>query len=189
MLFPEAGRSRNPFARTAEDQSRIADFTHEILPLYLRVLATVKPNDWSALLQTLQRQAKVVERAALWSMQALFPSDPVFVGPIVAADVIAAGFVAADERFKRLVQSLGDESAGSFKLPEFTWGPGVEKMVQWAKTVKMVKRPKWRSRLQSAADDKKSTSSSGSGGSAKSKWYYAVARGYKVGVFDKWFGE
>ena len=41
-------------------------------------------------------------------MQAEFVTDPIFVGPIVAADVMAAGFYAAERRFHNLVQAIND---------------------------------------------------------------------------------
>ena len=44
VLFADAGRSRNPYSRTMEDQRRIADFTHEMMYKYLRIFVTIKPE-------------------------------------------------------------------------------------------------------------------------------------------------
>ena len=84
VLFAEAGRSRNPFPRTAAEQDAIANFTHEMMRLWLRVAATVKKADWMGRMKELQRKAKLIALAAKWAMQQQFPHDPVFVGPIVA---------------------------------------------------------------------------------------------------------
>ena len=64
--------------------------------------------------------------------------DPVFVDPIVVADVMAAGFTAAEARFNRIVQAIRDGVEDDLVLGEFSWGNGVEKMVAWANQVHSV---------------------------------------------------
>ena len=54
-----------------------------MLKKYLGVLITVQPEQWSGLLEDLQRKAKLVQKAALWAIQ----TDSVFIGPVVASDV------------------------------------------------------------------------------------------------------
>ena len=184
VLFEDAGRSRNPYARTKQDQDRIAVFTHKMIELYLRVYATVKPEDWAALIKDLQQKARAVQQAALWTMQAEFPADPVFVGPIVAADIVAAGLRFADARFRALAQASADGD-NSFSCGAFSWGSAVDTFARWASSVQRCARPKLRSKLQSADDD---TDASSSRSSKKSKWVYGVARGKKTGTFMKWSG-
>ena len=60
VLFADAGRSRNPYSRTAEDQGRIAEYAHDMSRLFLRIYATMKPEDWMPLVASLQRQTKLV---------------------------------------------------------------------------------------------------------------------------------
>lgn len=183
VLFTDAGRARNPYPRTAQDQRRIVNYTHDMTRLYLRILATVTPEDWASLVQSLQRQAKSVQRAAMWAMQKEFVSDQVFVGPIVAADVMAAGFEAADARFKAMIRAVSDNSEDELDLGEFSWGEGVENFTTWAKTVSLCKRPSVRKKLSSAEDDSGSQSSNVS---KKLPWWYGVARGKEVGSFEDW---
>ena len=185
VLFADAGRSRNPYSRTSAEQVNIANYIHAMLKKYLAVRVTVDASRWATLLHELQRKAKLVQKAALWAMQAEFMADPVFVGPIVAADIIAAGLTAAERRFTLMTHALADGDEG-FKFGEFSWGTEVEGFVAWAKTVRMCPRPKLRTKLQSATSDDGSATSSKSG---KSKWAYGVARGKEEGTFFDWHGK
>ena len=83
VLFADAGRTRNPCYRTEATQIDIASYTHEMLKKYLAVYVTVKPEQWSGLLDDLQQKAKLVQRAAMWAMQPEFVADPVFINPVV----------------------------------------------------------------------------------------------------------
>ena len=141
---------------------------------------------WTKHVQDLQKKTAVIEKAALWAVQAQFLKDPVFTGPIVAADIMAAGFYEAEKRFQQMVDVMSEGKDTEFDLPDFSWGAAIGTLLNWAKRVKIVNRPKLRTRLESAVDEETSVSSKGSG---KSTWYYGVARGKSVGVFDKWFGK
>ena len=158
VLFADAGRSRNPYNRTEAEQNNIAEFTHDMLKKYLAVRATVKTAQWAPLMQELQCKAKLVQKAALWAMQSEFMADPVFVGPIVAADIIAAGLKSAEARFSRVAQALADGN-DDFQFGEFSWGAEVQSFVTWAKTVRLCPRPKLCTKLQSATDDEGSSAS------------------------------
>ena len=96
---------------------------------------TVKPEKFKACLLQLQEKAKLVQNAAMWTMQAEFRADPVFVGPIVAADIIVAGFKFASGRFCRMTQAIADGESASFKFEKFSWGRAVEAFAAWAATV------------------------------------------------------
>ena len=142
VLFEDAGRGRNPYPRTAKEQELIALFAHEMMRLWLRVAATVKKSDWMGHMQELQRKAKLVASAAKWAMQKEFPGDPVFVGPVVAADIVASGLIAADIRFRRMVQFVSaNADDGERKLPGFSWGEAVDTFVEWANGVAIQATP------------------------------------------------
>ena len=47
-------------------------------------------------LKDLQKRAKLIAQAATWASQEFFPANPIFFGPVVEADVVYAGFIAAD---------------------------------------------------------------------------------------------
>ena len=192
VLFADAGRSRNPYPRTAREQRDIAGFARDMITKYLRIYATVKPEVWAEQVQRLHRYAKVVQKAAVWAMQAEFVADPIFVGPIVAADIVAAGFNAAEKRYQLLVQAINDGEDGDVDLGIFSWGTAVEKFVEWAKTVRTVKRPAVRNQLRSALSDAdNSHKSQSSSGSKKLTWWYGVARGKhdKHGTYQDWDGK
>lgn len=198
VLFPDAGRSQNPYPRTALEQRTIASFVHEMLRLWLRVGATMSKVQWSEHMQVLQRQAKVVAQASRWAVQQQYPNDPVFAGPIMAADIVASALSTADLRFRRMME-LVHEDDGTGKLADFSWGLGVEKFVEWAQGITMASTPPLRTKDGPHREDDKETVASrassqsrtsnksrSSNRSEKLEWHYAVGRGEKEGVWNKW---
>ena len=102
---------------------------------------------------------------------------------------MAAGFVAAERRFHKLVQAINDGEDAEIDLGEFSWGEKVEAFVAWAKTVRSMKRTAIRNQLHSAsADEAKSHQSNSSSESKKLPWWYGVARGKhdQHGTFQDW---
>ena len=155
-------------------------------------------DKWIIHLQELQRKAQLIARAAKWAVQRQYPHDPVFAGPIVAADVVASALTTADVRFRSMVQFVSSTDEGSKKLSPFSWGSTLQVFVDWARTVRMVSTPPLQKPSGKAGADaasvsskssrlsNRSKSSSGTKTSTKSAWYYAVARGKVQGVFTSW---
>ena len=88
----------------------------------------------------------------MWAMQAGFVADPIF-GPIVTADIVSAGFSAAEQRYQLLVQAINDGEDDDIDLGFFSWGTGVETFVAWAKTVRTVNHPPVHNQLRSTLSD------------------------------------
>ena len=68
--------------------------------------SAVKPEAFDAFVKKLRVIVKKVERAARWTVQKEFPDYPVFVGPLVCADIMLAGFTFAEERYHHQVGRL-----------------------------------------------------------------------------------
>ena len=178
VLFADAGRSRNPYVRTAEEQRVIADYTRTVLRSWLKVRATIADKaKWLQHLRDLQRRAKVIAQAAMWSMQTKFSAYPIFAGAIVAADVMAAGLNFAAGRFAFMAAKVADDPDESVTFDAFSWGPAVDTMTDWAKTVALVKRPQLISKALSASKASAKADSVSSSASSKSGWFYGIARG------------
>ena len=73
VLFADAGRSRNPYQRTAQEQAAIAAYARSMLRMWLRVGATVSKDKWIIHLKELQRKAQLIARAAKWAVQRQYP--------------------------------------------------------------------------------------------------------------------
>ena len=234
VLFEDAGRSRNPYRRTAEQQARIGAYVQKMAVLWIRVKAAVKTSAFNAFVKKLRVIAKLVERAARWTVQKEFPEYPVFIGPLVCADIMLAGFTFAEERYHHQVGRVMQNSQEARNLEPVSVGPVIGRLEQWAKSVKKAKRPspvKRKAAVKAAAkiaasasetplwdeaasapsavaknltftpkaiqsDAKGTERTRGAAASAKVKtepvssgkksMFYAVARGFKTGVFSSW---
>ena len=140
VLFHDAGRSQNPYRRTAEQQARVGVYVQKMVVLWVRVKAAVSTEQFDAFFNTLCAVANRVENAARWAVQRTFQSYPVFVGPLVAADIIVAGFKAAESRYDHQVGRVMQNSMEAKNVKDLSVGPVIERLDKWAKTVKKQKR-------------------------------------------------
>ena len=140
VVFAEAGRARNPFKRSAEQQERIGAYVQRMAVLWVRVKAAVEPAMFETFVRKLQEIARRVENAARWTVQKAFPAYPVFVGPLVCADVMLAGFAAAEERYHHQVGRVMQNSQEARDRSHVTVSPVLQRLDKWAKTVKPVRR-------------------------------------------------
>ena len=158
ILFADAGRSKNPYRRTAEQQAKIGAYVMEMAVLFVRVRAAVLGDAHiNPFMQKLRDVAKRVQDAAKWAVQRAFPDHPVFVGPLVAADIMLAGFKYAEARYHHQVSRAMGANSDTRDLSHLYWGPAVEQLSQWARTVKPVKRvsPKRKTKAQRQAISQK----------------------------------
>ena len=203
VLFQDAGKSRNPHARSKREQHVICMYVQTLLPLWLRVRATVAGQDeWVDSMKALQKMAKQVARASTWALQSALPEDPVFVGSIVQADIMYAAFKFADSRFRLILDAIDrgvDHSPGAF-----SWGAHVNSFYDWADQQHAVSRPPFRSsppsetgeasrlRTNSTASNTSHTSAASDSSrfdmevEPKGKWWYGVGRGVVCGVYRQW---
>ena len=157
VLFADAGRSKNPYKRSAEQQARIGAYVLRMVVLFIRVRAAVPQVRFNPFVVKLRAVARRVEDAAKWSAQRAFPEYPVFVGPIVAADIMLAGFGFAEKRYhhqvSRVMQDLQEPRDESI----LDFGPVVRAFDEWARAVKPARRvsPMKLSKRQQRAVSKK----------------------------------
>ena len=79
------------------------------------------------------------ETSVVNCVQAAFPLDPVFRGPVNAADFLCAGFAHA-ANWVNTYFAQKDADADAF-IPPFSWGPGVDHMGFICLDIKEFKRP------------------------------------------------
>ena len=136
VLFEDAGRSQNPHVRTKKEQNAISMYVKQALRAYVRVRATISAHEFKAHMKELAIMARTVATAARWAVQGRFPRDPIFVGPIVEADVVLAALRYADDRFTTIVSKTLSNATPD--LEEFSWGPTVKAFYAWSQSVKEV---------------------------------------------------
>ena len=187
IVFPESGKKA--MKRSAVQQKRLANFAHQLIPLWLRVRSFVELDELNARIADLALSAKVIVEASLFALQKQLPRDPVLTGAITVADVMMSGFVHAAKIFDVVVaRAVGDPGKRTDESPEFSWGDHLPVFMAWADTVQPAQRPP-RRKLQkaSAADAPPDASGSGSAGAAvpspAPRRFYAVAAGRKTGVY------
>ena len=110
VLFPDAGRSQNPYVRTKTQQANIALYIKRAMRLYIRVRSSVTATEMRAHMSELAVMAKAIAAASMRVVQARFPHDPTFVGPIVEVDIVLAALMHADDRFSTLLSKTMDDS-------------------------------------------------------------------------------
>ena len=158
VLFADAGRSKNPYRRTAEQQARIGAYTMKMAVLFIRVKAAVLELQLNPFIVKLRAAAKRIEDAAKWTVQRVFPDHAVYVGPLVAADIMLAGFKYAEARYHHQVARAMGEIDDTRDVSQPDFGPVVRQLDDWARSIKPIKRvsPKRRSKTQRRAVSKKS---------------------------------
>ena len=125
--------------------------------LVIRVKASIPDGTFNPFVVKLRSVARRVEDAAKWTMQRTFSDYPVFIGPIVAADIMLAGFQFAEQRYHHQVSRVMQNSKEARDLSLVDYGPVVRLFDDWARSVKPVKRVspmKLSKRQQRAVSDK-----------------------------------
>ena len=140
VLFADAGRSRNPYRRSAAQQTNIGQYMQRMVVLWVRVKAAVKPAIFKSFVDKLRGIARRVELAAKWTVQKAFPNYPVFVGPLVCADIMLAGFQMADVRYEHQLGRVMQNSGEPRNEKSISVGPVLERIDKWARTAKFVRR-------------------------------------------------
>ena len=140
VLFADAGRVRNPYRRTYEQQLRIGQYVQRMSVLWVRLKAAVKKPLFAEFVEKLRAIALRVEQATRWTVQKAFPKYPVFVGPLVCADIMLAGFQLAGARYDHQVGRVMQNSQEERIESAVQVGPAIERLDKWAKTVVQVKR-------------------------------------------------
>ena len=138
VLAADAGKSRNPYRRTAAQQTDIGQYAQRMAVLWIRVKAAVKPAIFKTFVTKLRGIARRVEQAAKWTLQKAF-QYPVFVGPLVCADIMLAGFLFADQRYEHQLGRVMQNSGEARDESPIKVGPVLDRMDRWAKTVKAVR--------------------------------------------------
>ena len=150
-------------------QQAIAAYLEFVVPLWLRLRAFHGADAMQSRVEELFEVAEGVADASMWKMQQAFAKYPIFAGPIMAADVVASGLVHAAKSFEVMFADEG-KSAGESRIE---WGTRVYIMQRWANSVHEREMP-GKSALRLAGS---------SPAVRKGRGFYAVARGFTVGVF------
>ena len=140
VLFADAGRSRNPYRRSQVQQVRIGRYVQRMAVLWVRVKSAVPQAIFDKFMSDLRATAGKIEQAARWTVQKTFPQYPVFVGPLVCADIMLAGFLFAEARYHHQVGRVMQNTQDARDLSDISMGPVIARLVRWASTVKSVKR-------------------------------------------------
>ena len=140
VLFSDAGRSRNPYRRTQVQQVRIGAYTQRMAVLWVRVKAAVPEAVFAKFVSELRGISSRVEQAARWTVQKAFSQYPVFVGPLVCADVMLAGFSYAEARYHHQVARVMQNTQEDRDTSNINVGPVIACLDKWARSVKPIKR-------------------------------------------------
>ena len=140
VLFADAGRSKNPYKRSAEQQARIGTYMLRMVVLFVRVKAAVPKVLFNPFVVKLRAVARRVEDAAKWTLQKAFPEYPVFSGPVVVADIMLAGFGFAERRYHHQVSRAMENLQEPRDESLLDFGPVVRSFDDWARSVKPVRR-------------------------------------------------
>ena len=138
VVDPQTGRSHNPIRRTAMEQALLANYAKTMVKLWLRVRVTLPLQELRDRTEDLKDLAKSTQLAAIWSLQAVYKKDPVYTGPVNAADVMLSGFQHASMRYSSYVAKYVDTSMGDADMAEFSWGPSMAMIRQWCDDVPAV---------------------------------------------------
>ena len=112
------------------------DYSGRMLKLWLRLRAAIPLRDLMDRTENLRDLAQAVQLVAVWSIQAVHTRDPVYVGPIVVADVMLAGFMfASAEWYAARVAQYIESSVCAPEMPEFSWGPAMKMVREWCDSV------------------------------------------------------
>ena len=136
VVFPDA-LSRS-YMRSTMDEHNLAGLIGTVQQIYLRIAMCFEVDTLAGYVDHIVGVAKQVELAAMYELQRQFPEYPVFQGPLVTSDVILLGFGFAEQYFMKWMKT---DSSDEASLEEFSWGPAVTFLEEWAKEVKPAARP------------------------------------------------
>ena len=146
---------------------------------WLQIRATMEQAELATHLSWLQDAAKSVSKAAMWALQRV-DDEPILVGPVVASDVMLAGFTsAANTRFSAVLHNAHEEKESHAQIPDFSWGKNVYTFAKWAANIPYAARPK-RVHKQRPEGVRANVSSV----RTPTKSYYAVAEGLIPGIYS-----
>ena len=147
VLHHDATRSKNPYKRDQWECDRLAIYMQNMIQCWLQISAVVDTDDLARDMKLLQKKAKAVGLASMWAVQHENPVTPVWVGPLVPADVMLAGFRTGAKMYKTLVHNMNVASEDEMvDFGDFSWGSAVDRMDEWAKSVLMATRPPLKSK-------------------------------------------
>ena len=142
VLHHDAARSKNPYKRDQWENDRLANYMQSMIQCWLQISAVIDTDDLTEDMKKLQKTAKKVGLASMWAVQSEHPTTPVWIGPLVPADVMLAGFRSGAKVYKTLVHNINVASDDDvIDTGEFTWGKEVDALDEWAKSVLMARRP------------------------------------------------
>ena len=226
VTFADAGRSRNPYRRTWEQQTRLGMYAQHMSVLWVRVKASVSAAIFNKFMRELRELALTIEQAARWTLQRAFSGFPVFVGPLVCADIMVAGFRYAEARYDHQIGRVMQDTQEPRNEEDISVGPVLSQLAAWAKSVAPIKRaspvkskafkmgaapaaagaenPMWNAastKPEEVAKDlnadfaaapadssveEKAIETPAKSKSGKKQLFYAVARGFKPGIYTSW---
>ena len=109
---------------------------------WLQISAVVDTDDITLEMKKLQKIAKAVGLASMLAVQHANPATPLWVGPLVPADVMLAGFRAGARSYKTLVNNINVASNDDIvDMGKFSWVQEIDLMDEWVKSVLMATRP------------------------------------------------
>ena len=79
-------------------------------------------------MQELMEVAESVADASMWKLQEAFSAYPIFAGPVMAADVVAAGLLYASQSCKMQFTAEGKVEG----VQQVEWGTRVFNFQRWA---------------------------------------------------------
>ena len=141
VMDATTARGHNPLRRTAHEQKLLADYARHMVKLWLKVRATTSLAELQERTEDLRDLAHATQSAAIWSLQAVHKTDPVYVGPVGAADIMMSGFTFASERYSTALAKHVDESMGALECGPFSWGPSMAMLRKWCDGVQAVDTP------------------------------------------------
>ena len=126
VVHGDSGKRTNPYKRLAIEQARLGEYMKSMVKLWLRVRTFLSLDDLLEQTKTLSITARDVQRAAIATVQAAMPKQPVYCGAISVDDVMLAGFSHAAGAFDMVAAAAVDSESGSGDVPDFWWEPHVE---------------------------------------------------------------
>ena len=147
VMHRDSDKSKNAYKRDQWEHDRLSEYMREMITNWLRISAVIDTEDLLTEVSKLQKTAKLVSNASMWTVQREHPSIPIWAGPLVPADIMLAAFRVAAKPYQTLLNNAHAESeSDQLELEEFSWGEEVFAMHEWAKSVERKQRPTLRSK-------------------------------------------
>ena len=176
VMHRDSDKSKNAYKRDQWEMDRLSMYVREMITNWLRISAVIDTEDLMSEVGSLQRKAKLVSSASMWTVQRKHPTVPIWAGPLVPADVMLAGFRAAARSYQTLLNNVHAESeSDKVDMDEFSWGQEVESLYEWAQTVERKQRPTLRSKkyVPSSQEPPRTPAKARQSPSQVRRWYAA----------------